>query len=66
MQSSEEEERQLTDRSGVAKTHYFIDPKAGIAAICGTNIMEETPTQFLEVYSKFQRTLYDNLVQSKL
>lgn len=52
--------------SGVAKTHYFVDPKAGIAAICGTNIMEEVPKQFLEVYSKFQRTVYDNLVQSKL
>lgn len=50
----------------MAKTHYFVDPKAGIAAICGTNIMEEVPTQFLEVYSKFQRTVYDNLVQSKL
>lgn len=49
---------------GVAKTKYWIDPATGIAAVCGTQLLDMDPGVFMtEVYPAFEKIVYANLKQ---
>ncbi|WWC73881.1 uncharacterized protein I206_107853 [Kwoniella pini CBS 10737] len=44
--------------SGAAKTQFWIDPKTGIAAICGTQLLSPSPDPWYASYVEFESTLY--------
>lgn len=49
---------------GIAKTKYWIDPTTGIAAVCGTQLIDMDPGVFMsEVYPAFEEIVYANLKQ---
>ncbi|WWC66068.1 uncharacterized protein I303_108690 [Kwoniella dejecticola CBS 10117] len=49
--------------SGAAKTQFWIDPKTGIAAVCGTQLLSPSPDPWYASYVEFERTLYAALEQ---
>lgn len=46
---------------GMARTHFWLDPKTGIAACCGTQLLAGHPDVESELFREFERTLYDGL-----
>ncbi|KAK8869722.1 hypothetical protein IAR55_000290 [Kwoniella newhampshirensis] len=44
--------------SGAAKTQFWIDPKTGIAAICGTQLLAPSPDPWYASYVEYERALY--------
>ncbi|WWD16008.1 hypothetical protein CI109_100433 [Kwoniella shandongensis] len=44
--------------SGMAKTQFWIDPKTGLAAICGTQLISPPPDAWYPAYVEYERALY--------
>ncbi|KAF8152902.1 beta-lactamase/transpeptidase-like protein [Crassisporium funariophilum] len=47
--------------SGWAGTYGFIDPKTGVAAVFGTQIVPSRDAEILKLYAEFEETLYAGL-----
>ncbi|KAF9045334.1 beta-lactamase/transpeptidase-like protein [Panaeolus papilionaceus] len=47
--------------SGWANTHFHMDPQTGVAAIFGSQLHPAFDAELWQVYTQFERTLYDNL-----
>lgn len=49
---------------GIAKTQWWIDPTAGIAGFCGTQLMDQLDqTETVRVWKAYERALYDALAK---
>lgn len=50
---------------GAAKTNFWMDPTAGIAAVMGTNVLDEDRSDYREKINEFERIVYKGLADSK-
>ncbi|ORX39573.1 beta-lactamase/transpeptidase-like protein [Kockovaella imperatae] len=46
---------------GMARTHFWIDPASGLAAVCSTQVIGPEPDPWNGVFNAFERTLYSEL-----
>lgn len=46
---------------GMARTHFWLDPKTGIAGCCGTQLLAPKPDVEEDLYKEFERKVYDAL-----